>query len=120
MPSFKSEWYWHQLMSGNAEFVEFHNRVYGCSGVMPEKYPCTGPPFKYSLLCDEQITIIGQRAYVFRYADFAPMFKAEMFDPDHWASVFKSSGAKCEIPLWKLFEAVSDWHLIDQLIQTLC
>ena len=31
-----------------------------------------------------------------RYADFAPMFKAELFDPDHWADVFKKAGAKCE------------------------
>ena len=33
----------------------------------------------------------------YRYPDFAPMFKAEMFDPDHWADVFKKSGAKCKI-----------------------
>ena len=33
---------------------------------------------------------------VCRYADFAPMFKAELFDPDHWASVFKAAGAKCK------------------------
>ena len=30
-----------------------------------------------------------------RYADFAPMFKAEMFDPDQWASIFKKAGAQC-------------------------
>ena len=24
------------------------------------------------------------------------MFKAELFDPDHWADVFKKSGAKCK------------------------
>lgn len=30
----------------------------------------------------------------FQYQDFAPMFKAELFDPDHWADVFKRSGAK--------------------------
>jgi len=30
----------------------------------------------------------------FKYQDFAPMFKAELFDPDHWADVFKRSGAK--------------------------
>ena len=31
-----------------------------------------------------------------RYADFAPMFKAEMFDPDQWASIFKKAGAQCK------------------------
>ena len=25
------------------------------------------------------------------------MFRAEMFDPDEWADLFKKSGAKCEI-----------------------
>lgn len=30
----------------------------------------------------------------FTYADFAPMFKAEMFNPDDWADLFKAAGAK--------------------------
>ena len=30
----------------------------------------------------------------FAYSQFAPMFKAELFDPDEWARVFKASGAK--------------------------
>ena len=30
----------------------------------------------------------------FPYADFAPMFRAELFDPTHWADVFERSGAK--------------------------
>jgi len=30
----------------------------------------------------------------FTYADFAPMFKAEFFNPDEWADIFKASGAK--------------------------
>ncbi len=30
----------------------------------------------------------------FRYQDFAPMFKAEMFDPDQWADIFARSGAR--------------------------
>lgn len=29
-----------------------------------------------------------------QYADFAPLLKAEMFDPDHWADVIQRSGAK--------------------------
>ena len=31
-----------------------------------------------------------------RYPEFAPMFRAEMFDPDEWADLFKKAGAKCE------------------------
>ncbi|HQH74023.1 MAG TPA: alpha-L-fucosidase, partial [bacterium] len=30
----------------------------------------------------------------FQYQDFAPLFKAEMFDPDQWADLFKKAGAK--------------------------
>lgn len=33
---------------------------------------------------------------VHRYPEFAPMFRAEMFDPDEWADLFKKAGAKCE------------------------
>jgi len=30
----------------------------------------------------------------FEYADFAPMFKAELFDPNAWAELFVKAGAK--------------------------
>ena len=30
----------------------------------------------------------------FEYRDFAPLFKAELFDPGEWADIFKNSGAK--------------------------
>jgi len=30
----------------------------------------------------------------FTYADFAPQFKAEFFNPDHWVDLFKAAGAK--------------------------
>ena len=30
----------------------------------------------------------------FTYEDFAPMFKAELFDPDQWADIIEASGAK--------------------------
>ena len=29
----------------------------------------------------------------FQYADFAPMFTSEMYDPNSWADLFKASGA---------------------------
>lgn len=35
----------------------------------------------------------------FGYKDFIPQFKAENFDPEAWASLFKSSGAKYIIPV---------------------
>ena len=30
----------------------------------------------------------------FTYADFAPMFHAEFYDPNHWANIFEASGAR--------------------------
>lgn len=30
----------------------------------------------------------------FTYADFAPRFQAEFFDPEEWADLFQASGAK--------------------------
>lgn len=33
----------------------------------------------------------------FSYAEFGPMFRAELFDPDQFAGIIKRSGAKCEI-----------------------
>lgn len=30
----------------------------------------------------------------FQYANFAPMFTAEFYDPDYWADIFQASGAK--------------------------
>ncbi len=35
----------------------------------------------------------------FGYKDFIPLFKAEKFDPDHWAALFKEAGAKFVVPV---------------------
>ena len=35
----------------------------------------------------------------FGYKDFIPMFKAEKFDPDAWAALFKKAGAKYVVPV---------------------
>jgi len=35
----------------------------------------------------------------FGYKDFIPMFKAQNWDPDHWAELFKKSGAKYVVPV---------------------
>src|ERR1051326_3991213 len=50
--------------------------------------------------------------------DFAPMFKAELYDPDHWADVFVRSGARYValtskhhegFTLWRSSEANRTW-----------
>jgi alpha-L-fucosidase len=35
----------------------------------------------------------------FGYKDFIPMFKAEKFDPDQWAALFKRAGARYVVPV---------------------
>jgi alpha-L-fucosidase len=54
----------------------------------------------------------------FPYQDFAAQFKAELFDPDHWADVFARSGAKYVaitskhhegFALWPSKEASATW-----------
>jgi alpha-L-fucosidase len=37
----------------------------------------------------------------FGYKDFIPMFKAEHFDPQAWAKLFKNSGAKYVVPVFE-------------------
>jgi alpha-L-fucosidase len=43
------------------------------------------------------------------YQDFAPQFKAELFDPDHWAAVFANSGAKYVVLTSKHHEGFTLW-----------
>jgi len=35
----------------------------------------------------------------FGYKDFIPMFKAENYDPNHWANLFRQAGAKFVVPV---------------------
>ena len=43
------------------------------------------------------------------YQNFAPQFRAELFDPDHWAEVFKHSGAKYVVLTSKHHEGFALW-----------
>jgi alpha-L-fucosidase len=43
------------------------------------------------------------------YEDFAPQFKAELFDPGHWAEVFANSGAKYVVLTSKHHEGFTLW-----------
>ena len=45
----------------------------------------------------------------FLYRDFAPRFRAELFDPDHWAGVFQRSGAKYVVLTSKHHEGFALW-----------
>lgn len=45
----------------------------------------------------------------FPYQNFAPQFKAELFDPDHWSDVFARSGAKYVVLTSKHHEGFTLW-----------
>jgi alpha-L-fucosidase len=45
----------------------------------------------------------------FDYKDFAPMFRAELFNPDQWADIFFRSGAKYVVPTSKHHEGFCLW-----------
>jgi alpha-L-fucosidase len=65
-----SEWYWHAITEGKNN---------------PKASELDKGSWEYH-----------QKRYgtEFSYQDFAPMFRAELYDPDHWADVFARSGAK--------------------------
>jgi alpha-L-fucosidase len=45
----------------------------------------------------------------FTYADFGPMFKAEFFNPDQWADIFRAAGAKYVVLTSKHHEGFTNW-----------
>ncbi len=45
----------------------------------------------------------------FEYQEFAPRFRAELFDPDQWADIFARSGAKYIVPTSKHHEGFCLW-----------
>lgn len=45
----------------------------------------------------------------YAYENFAPQFRAELFDPDHWADVFARSGAKYVVLTSKHHEGFTLW-----------
>ncbi|CAL1529225.1 unnamed protein product [Lymnaea stagnalis] len=45
----------------------------------------------------------------FTYADFAPMFHAEFYDPGQWADIFQSSGANYVVLVSKHHEGFTNW-----------
>jgi alpha-L-fucosidase len=46
----------------------------------------------------------------FAYPQFEPMFKAEMYDPNQWADIFKRSGAKYVVLTSKHHEGYALWN----------
>jgi alpha-L-fucosidase len=89
-----AEWYWNALTNGKTN---------------PQATPIQTGTWAFH-----------QRRYGadFPYQNFAPQFRAELFDPDHWADVFARSGAKYValtskhhegFALWPSKEASATW-----------
>lgn len=45
----------------------------------------------------------------FKYQDFAPMFRAELWQPDQWAKIFKQAGAKYVVLVSKHHDGFALW-----------
>jgi alpha-L-fucosidase len=81
-----AEWYWNSLTNG-----------------MDAK----GPTGDGALTWEFHKRVYGAD---FPYANFAPMFRAELFDPDRWADLFVRSGAKYVALTSKHHEGFTLWH----------
>ena len=59
----------------------------------------------------DQFVAFHQKTYGkdFKYQDFAPMFKAEMFKPEDWANLFKEAGARYVVLTSKHHEGFCLW-----------
>lgn len=89
-----AEWYWNSLTNG---------------------MDANAPEGKGASTWDFHKRVYGAN---FSYFDFAPMFRAEFFDPDAWADLFVRSGAKYValtskhhegFTLWRSAEANRSW-----------
>ncbi|HEX4227835.1 MAG TPA: alpha-L-fucosidase [Bryobacteraceae bacterium] len=81
-----AEWYWNSLTDGKK---------------------ATSPTAPGALTWDFHKRNYGAN---FPYFNFAPMFRAELFDPDHWASVIAGSGARYVALTSKHHEGFTLWH----------
>jgi alpha-L-fucosidase len=88
-----SEWYWNSMMAGKG----------------PNANPTQKGTWEYH---------VKQYGADYDYKNFAPQFRAELYDPDHWADVFARSGAKYValtskhhegFALWPSKEASATW-----------
>jgi alpha-L-fucosidase len=81
-----AEWYWNSLTNGKK---------------------AAGPTGHGALTWKFHQRVYGPD---FPYFDFAPMFRAELYDPDHWADVFERSGAKYVALTSKHHEGFTLWR----------
>jgi alpha-L-fucosidase len=80
-----AEWYWHQMTEGRDN---------------PKANPIETGTWAYH-----------QKMYGadYEYKNFAPQFRAQLFDPDQWAAIFADSGAKYVVLTSKHHEGFALW-----------
>jgi alpha-L-fucosidase len=81
-----AEWYWNSLTNGKK---------------------ARGPAGGGALTWNFHQRVYGAN---FSYFDFAPLFRAELYDPGHWAEVFERSGAKYVALTSKHHEGFTLWR----------
>ncbi|MCK9344214.1 MAG: alpha-L-fucosidase [Massilibacteroides sp.] len=68
-----------------------------------EMYDTTSTDYKHHIETYGKLTDFG-------YKDFIPMFKAQNFDPDAWAKLFKESGARYVVPVAEHHDGFALYH----------
>jgi alpha-L-fucosidase len=97
-----AEWYWHAMTAG-------------------KQLEATGKPSGDAVGDGAHTWEFHKRVYgaQFAYPEFAPQFRAELFDPDQWADLFSRSGARYVVLtskhhdgfcLWPSQEANRSWN----------
>ncbi|MBN1863972.1 MAG: alpha-L-fucosidase [Victivallales bacterium] len=87
--------------------IYFHWGVYSVPAWGSESYPRNMYNIKGSEYAHHAKTW-GDPAE-FEYADFVPLFKAEHFDADQWAKLFKKAGARFAGPVAEHHDGFSMW-----------
>ena len=77
--------------------IFIHWGLYSVPAFHNEWYP-RNMYLKDSVAYEHHLETYGPQT-TFGYKDFLPLFKAEHFDPDAWASLFQQAGAKYVVPV---------------------
>lgn len=87
--------------------IYFHWGVYSVPGFGSEKYP-RDMYVMNSGVYKHHCSTYGDPVK-FGYHDFIPMFKAEQWDPDRWAALFKEAGADFAGPIAEHHDGFAMW-----------
>jgi len=87
--------------------IYFHWGLYSVPAFNSEWYP-RNMHFKDHVVYKHHVEKYGEPSE-FGYHDFAPMFKAENFNPDEWAELFKKAGAQFAGPVAEHHDGYAMW-----------